>query len=250
MEAPLHQRRAQSAFSLLELLVVLAILAVVMLLSLPVYQMLQRSSKAIQCLNQTRQFGGAVLAYAAEHSGLPWWDGKGSSSPTEGSTYPRFEYWARPYLMYRYAGQRLRCPLMRPEDVTKNLFNYAGNGALCHYYPKLTGIPVPASQVVLAGECYYFEFFSHATHLNRTIWGISEREAGQSIEVIESVGQGPGAQNHGTTKDKGMHLFFLDGHVSLVHPASNDWRKEPTYGTASNGGYFYTLKQFEVLRNR
>ncbi len=247
MKFPPHQRTTPTAFSLLELLVVLAIMAVIALLSLPVYQMVRRSAKGVQCLQQTRQFGTALLAYSAEHSGLPWWNGKGSSTQTEGSTYPRFEYWARPYLGYTGVAQRLRCPLMRPEDRNKNLFNYAGNGALCQYYPKLTGIPVPASQVVLAGEAYYYEFFSSTVHLNRTLWGIGEREAGQSIEVIEKAGEGPGAQNHGTRQTKGMHLFFLDGHASLVHPASNDWRKEPTYGTASNGGYFYTSKQFELL---
>jgi len=247
MKHPVCQRKTRTGFSLMELLIVLVVVIVMALLSLPVYRTLQRSAKAVQCLNQTRQFGNAVLAYAGENSGLPWWDGNGSGSQTEGSTYPRFEYWARPYLGYKNVAQRLRCPLMKPEDEPKNLFNYSGNGALCRYYPKLAGIPVPASRVVLAAETYYYYSFSNTVHFNKAMWGISEREAGQSIEAIEALGEGAGAQNHGTRTVKGMHLFFLDGHAGLVHPEANDWRKEPTHGTASNGGYFYTTKQFELL---
>lgn len=243
-----HHQRSQRAFSLIELLVLIALLAVVALISLPVYQKLRRSAKAIQCLNQTRQFGTAVLAYSAEHSGFPWWNGEGAASQTGGSSSPRFELWARPYLGYTKIAGRLRCPLMRPEDVAKNRFNYAGNGALCHFYPKLTGIPVPSSQVVLVAENTYYEAFWVATHLNMTMWGFGEREAEEGIGGDEGLQETEIAQNHGSMKTKGLHLFFLDGHVSFISPTSNDWRREPTYGTKTNGGYFYTIRQFRELQ--
>lgn len=234
----------------MECLAVLAIMGIIGLLLMPVFQTIRRNAKAIQCLSQTRQFGTAVLTYSAEHSGLPWWDGKGSASQTDGSTYPRFEVWARPYMGYSRAAGRLRCPLMRPQDQDINRFNYAGNGALCHFYPKLTGIPVPSSHVALVAECYYYEFFSYPSHFNMTMWGITEREAGQDTKTIKNAGETALAQNHGSKNAKGMHLFFLDGHAELVRPTESDWRNEPTYGTESNGGYFYTIKQFQTLGMR
>ncbi len=243
-------RRLQAGFSLAELLVALAVLGVVLLMAIPAYQRSQLHVKEVQCMGLLRSFGASVLAYANDHSGLPWWDGNGSQSQTEYSTYPRFEYWVRPYL-HKVPSQQLRCPLATAKDREENRnFYYTGNAGLCINYPRLNGIPVPVSRVVLASEMYYYDSFSSPSHLNMTMWGISERDAGGSISAIEAGGGGEKAQYHGPKTERGLNLFFLDGHVRLVQPTRNDWRLEPNYGTLTNGGIFYARKQFEALAGK
>lgn len=61
-------RRALRAFTLIELLVVIAIIAVLAALMLPALSRGKESARAIQCLNQMRQFGLAVRMYADENS--------------------------------------------------------------------------------------------------------------------------------------------------------------------------------------
>ncbi len=246
---PNHQEKA--AFTLTELLIALGIIGVLSALAFPLYQRAQQSGKEIQCLGNLRSYGMAVLAYAGENNGLKWWDGKGIASQTEGSTYPAFEAWVRPYL-HRVAAQRLRCPLIaereKADNAFKNNFNYAGNSALNIYYPKLNSLPVPASRVFLAAEMYGTDGFNHNVHLNMTMWGIADASGYGTTEDLINAKPIRRPQYHGGSTNRGLNIFFLDGHAALIRPTKGDWREPPVYGTASNGGYFFEQKQFKAMK--
>lgn len=251
METPPLQKD-RNAFTLTELLVVLGTVALLAVLLLPVYQRAQQGSKEVQCLSNLRSYGAALLAYVGDHRGLPWWDGNGESAQTQGSTYPNYEVWVRPYL-HQVLAQRLRCPLInaaeRADTTARNTFNYSGNSALNIYYPKLSALPVPSSRVFLAAESYASAGFNHSVHLNMTMWGVSEAAAYGPNDGLPGAGSIRKAQYHGGGTRRGLNIFFLDGHAALIHPEKNDWREGPTYGTSANGGYFYERKQFQRMKS-
>ncbi len=251
---PFHRNR--SAFSLIELLVALAIIAIASVFVFSLYHKARQSTKEVQCLANLRSYGSGVLTYATDNSGFPWWDGSSTASHTAGdsalgSVRPHFESWVRPYL-HRVKSERLRCPLItaqeRRETKSDYTFNYGGNSALCMYYPRLQGIPVPSSRVVLAAETLDIAGFHDSVHFNMTAWGISEAHAlrgGTEFGIRPQVRR---PQYHGSEKARGLNLFFLDGHISRVLPAKNDWREGPTLGNATNGGYFYDRNQFREMK--
>lgn len=239
----------RNGFTLVELLTVVVILTILVVLLFTAGQPILRAVKGAKCLANLRSYGTAVQFFAADNEGLPWWNGAGSGSQGGGSTYPNFESWTRPYLNGDFQ-KRPRCPLMKPSDlIQNNRFNYAGNSSLCITYPKLIGLPVGTSRVVLAMECYAYEGFNNRVHLNMTMWGNSESAASASDLGSFEEADGPrGLQYHGTRKTPGLNMMFLDGHVALVTPEKADWRNSPTYGTAGNGGYFYDKSQFEKMK--
>ncbi|HWL52908.1 MAG TPA: DUF1559 domain-containing protein [Chthoniobacteraceae bacterium] len=250
METPPFQKD-RNAFTLTESLIVLGIIAVLAVLFFPLYQRAQQNSREIQCLANIKSYGTAVLAYASDHNGLPWWDGNGEASQTQGSTYPNYEVWVRPYL-HQVAAMRLRCPLIsaaqKEDNAFRNTFNYSGNSALNIYYPRFNSLPVPSPRVFLVAESYGTAGFNHSVHLNMTMWGISETAAYGPNEGLADATGIRKAQYHGGGAHRGLNIFFLDGHAALIHPARNDWREEPTYGTSANGGYFFERKQFQRMK--
>ncbi len=78
--------RERGAFTLIELLVVIAVIAALAAMLLPALSRAKESARSIQCLNQMRQLGLAVRAYADDngdefprsqhsafaHGQLPW----------------------------------------------------------------------------------------------------------------------------------------------------------------------------------
>lgn len=249
--------RNRSAFSLIELLVVLVIISIVSALVFPLYQSVQQSAKEVQCLANLRNFGSGLLAYAADHPGFPWWDGSNTESHTAGtsaagSVRPQFEVWVRPYL-HKVKSERLRCPLITAEERASSqydyCFNYSGNGALCMYYPRLQGIPVPSSRVVFAAENIDHASFQNSVGFNMTMWGLSEAVATKAAAgALDGKAETRRPQYHGSRGARGLNLLFMDGHASLVRPAKGDWRAQPTFGTATNDGYFYESDQFKAMK--
>ncbi len=75
------QRRHTAAFTLIELLVVISIIALLIALLLPALGSARNRAVQLQCLNQLRQIGTAMVAYTNDHDGLyPPKQLKGSNS--------------------------------------------------------------------------------------------------------------------------------------------------------------------------
>ena len=63
-------KKSRAAFTLIELLVVIAIVAVLAAILSPVVSKMQIASRNLQCENNLRQIGTAMLAYAGDHNAL------------------------------------------------------------------------------------------------------------------------------------------------------------------------------------
>ena len=64
----IHPLMKHAAFTLVELLVVLAVVAVLAALSVPVYARITQSSRAVACMSNLRQLGGALQLYLNDHA--------------------------------------------------------------------------------------------------------------------------------------------------------------------------------------
>ncbi len=220
---------------MLELLVVLGILVVLGALIFASLRNISAESKSVRCLANVRTYGQAVLLFIADNNGtLP--------NRTTGTTpMPALRYgtWVEPYLSMPL--NDLRCPL---KDKSSNVgFSYTGNGALTETFWTLQSIPAPLSRVVLASEMYHGgDGFWVVGHFNRTIWG-----NGNGGVNPEDEGSARKPQYHGEPENRGLNMFFLDGSAKLVRSTQNNWAEPPTFGDATNGGYFYTITHFDRM---
>ncbi len=62
--------KQQQSFTLIELLVVIAIIAILASMLLPSLGQARENAKGLQCLTQTKQYGCALLQYAADFDGI------------------------------------------------------------------------------------------------------------------------------------------------------------------------------------
>lgn len=224
----------RAAWTLIELLVVITIVAVLAAILLPVLGRTKDAARATGCITHIRAYGNAVVAFIADNNrSLP----DRSTEDLRKTTGLAFTTWIQPYLDGPV--KDLHCPIANAEErETDSGFGYSGNGALTESYPRPYDVPAPASRIVLAAEMYYWDGFLTAAHLNRTIWG----NAGGVDPVDEGTKRRP--QYHGSRDHRGLHLYFLDGHVELVSATNNNWKNSPTYGNATNGGPYYDVSQF------
>lgn len=230
---PLHARK-DIAFTLTEILFAIGILVTIVMLLFPAFNYAKRASKQAACLNNIRTFGVAVLTFAADNQGFP------DQRPRPGEKAVINGRW-NTWMVPNYLGKELFCPSSTPEDRKKpSGFRYAGNAALCGYFPTLRDIPAPTARIFLAAECYSGNdgFATHG-HLNNTMRGSDSPNPNINYR----------AQYHGPSEKRGLNIFFLDGHAELISPRDNDWATARYSSVHNPDGYFFSVLDFGYLKD-
>jgi prepilin-type N-terminal cleavage/methylation domain-containing protein len=122
-------RRPVNAFTLIELLVVIAIIAILAAILLPVLAVAKRKAQAVQCLNNTKQIGTALIMYASDNNDyLPPID-----TTYDGGTATQQNLWYFQLLTNCITGVNAvnnvwACPAVQPTDIVPSTTNfYSGN---------------------------------------------------------------------------------------------------------------------------
>jgi len=66
-----HHTQSRAGLALVELLVVIAIVGTIVALLLPAVQAAREAARRLQCANNVKQLGLAILSYHSSHSSLP-----------------------------------------------------------------------------------------------------------------------------------------------------------------------------------
>lgn len=242
--------RKSPGFTLTEVLVVIGVVAVLLLLAIPVGGVLRRTAQTTKCLSNIRQYGVALLSYAAERNGLKMWDI--TNSETKSATTPQFYKWLSQETAYLPRNPALHCPLADGSAYDhvngRYRFPYSPNKAICATYPQLKGFPVPASRVALVAEVNDWDGYESRTSLNSVIW----RSGSVGTEGEPRPDRVTVPRYHGSPDRRGLNFFFADGSAALVFPTENDWTKAPVCaplsGVASTG-YFYHSSHYYNMKN-
>ncbi len=233
MSLPPSQQRMR-AFSLPELLVALVVGVVLLTILFPAGREVYRASREAACANTLRGYGTAIFALIGDLGAYP-------PAPIADINFSDT-------LTPTYLNEVPNCPLANAKErKEKKSFFYAGNAPLVFYFDKLKGIPVPAHRVVLAAEMYGRGGFNSPTHFNMTMWGTADAHSKDFDAMRTNEGKVRRPQYHGSSNNRGLNVFFLDGSMALVRPAEGDWRDPDTLGTAVNAGYFYERNQFRHM---
>ena len=201
--------RARRGFTLIELIVVIAIIIILVALLLPGLSRGTESAHRVQCINNMRQIGTALIGMAAENdntlpafpatAGTPWmWD---------------FPSVVRDDMMKRYGITRemFYCP-SNPSQNQDLHWTWNGAYSVTGYFFLVDFTPPPRAPV-LTGKQYLSRF---SGGMASTVELMTDSVISQNGNWLTVQGGSPFTHhsNHmAGSKAAGANILFLDGHV-------------------------------------
>ena len=133
-----QKRKTQGSFTLIELLVVIAIIAILSALLLPALNNVREQGRAINCANNLRQLGIAMMMYADTYNG----NFINYQNSYVGTT--RY-FWVGYFIKSGMLNaQMLACPTLSPEDGFEQDKWVDNDGVVSSYGPLNTGYGINA----------------------------------------------------------------------------------------------------------
>jgi len=203
--------RAWAAFTLIELLAVIAIMGILATLLIPGFARIQEGVNGLNCANNLRQIGNAMMAYAGENNGLFPVSG-GAIAYGENDPHTNQAAWTQQLEIYLPTNNGMdlriyRCPTTSKLFASNRNYSYF-NGCRASYdpigHPETTGfeplrqnlIKYP-SKYVLCGDISSENMFL-ANDADRDDYTETPPFSGDMIKMHNGK----------------SNIFFADGHVA------------------------------------